>query len=73
MARPNRIGVTHRRLTMTAMLIFDTALDAAVFTVIIGLLVWGIVADACGVWAVVLPSWRRTTSPRLEPVVAGVT
>jgi hypothetical protein len=58
---------------MTAMLIFDIALDAAVSSVIIGLLVWGIVADACGVWAVVLRSWRRTPSPRREPSMAVVT
>ena len=58
---------------MTAMLIFNIALDAAVFSVIIVLLVWGIVADACGVWAVALPSWRRTLSPRREPAVVRTT
>jgi hypothetical protein len=58
---------------MTAMLIFDIALDTAVSSVIIGLLLWGIVADACGVWAIALPSWRRSLSPRLEPAVGRVT
>jgi hypothetical protein len=58
---------------MSLMLAFNIAGDTAVTSVIVGLLVWAIAADACGAWKVALPRRRTWRSGRFEPVALGVT
>ena len=58
---------------MPLMLIFNIATDAAVSTVIVGLLVWAIEADACGLWRLMPPQRRAARALRIEPAAVGAT
>jgi hypothetical protein len=62
-----------RRPPMSLMLASNIAGDTAVTSVIVGLLIWAIAAEACGAWKVALPRGRTWRSGRFEPVALGVT
>ena len=58
---------------MSFMLAFNIATDAAVTSVVVGLLIWGIVADACGAWTLLRPRRSAARSLSARPEAVGAT